>query len=66
MKPLSTFYDDEMLAAAETAIGYLLSARGRAELRKHRKESDRVVALMRQMHDIPLEELHRRYTVDGG
>ena len=60
---MTTLYDQEMVATVETAIDYLLTERGRAELAKAAKESKALADKFRRMRDVSWERLNAPFTI---
>ncbi len=60
---MTTFYDEEQIAIVEQAINYLLSDRGRHELRKAAEESNELADKFRRMRLVTDELLNRPFTI---
>ena len=58
-----TFTPAEIRHMAERTVEYLCSPEGQAELRQHREETEKLVALFRKARDIPWEKLHEPFTI---
>lgn len=60
---MTTHYDQEMVAIVETALDYMLSARGQKELQKHMRESQKFCDKLRKMREVSWEKLHAPFTI---
>jgi hypothetical protein len=60
---MTTFYDEQMAVAVELAMDYLLSERGRAEMKKAAAENKALADKFRKMRDVPWDVLHKPFTV---